>query len=137
MPSRSILSAIAWSALLAAVHTAPAWALETQTVDSKPAADASQPSLGVIGSIKIEGNQRTENSTIISYLGLKPGDNLTQSDIDAGLKSLYATGFFSDVQLLRQGNTLVVRVVEILSSPRWSSKATTRLKPRTSRKKSS
>ncbi len=44
--------------------------------------------------------------------GSKPGDNFSQNDIDAGLKNLYATGFFADVKLLRQGNSLLVHVVE-------------------------
>ncbi len=67
---------------------------------------------GVIGGIAVEGNQRIESATVLSYLGLKPGDKFSQDDIDAGLKNLFATGFFADVQLLRQGNTLLVRVVE-------------------------
>jgi outer membrane protein insertion porin family len=112
MPYRSILSALTWSLVLAAVNPASVWALETQSVDSKPASSPAEPSLGTIGDIKVQGNQRTENSTVLSYLGLKPGDKFTQSDIDAGLKNLFATGFFSDVQLLREGNTLVVKVVE-------------------------
>jgi outer membrane protein insertion porin family len=48
----------------------------------------------------------------MSYLGLKAGNTFSQNEIDTGLKNLFATGFFSDVKLLRSGNTLVVRVAE-------------------------
>ncbi len=43
---------------------------------------------------------------------MKPGDSFSQTEIDSGLKNLFATGFFADVKLLRDGNTLLVRVVE-------------------------
>lgn len=65
-----------------------------------------------ISTVRIEGNQRIESSTIQSYLGLRPGSPFQQSDIDAALKRLFATGFFADVKLLRSGGDLVVRVVE-------------------------
>lgn len=66
----------------------------------------------LINSINIEGNKRVEKRTIISYLGLKSGDSFSQIDIDASLKNLYSTGFFSDIQLLRSGNSLIVKVIE-------------------------
>lgn len=65
-----------------------------------------------IENVRIEGNQRIEGRTIVSYLGLQAGSSFSQEGIDSSLKNLYATGFFSDVKLLRSGNTLVVRVVE-------------------------
>lgn len=116
MSYRSILSAMAWSMALAAAGAAPAWAAPESGMVQYTPPDTKDSNLaqegGVISAIRIEGNERTENSTVLSYLGLKPGDHFVQSDIDAGLKNLFATGFFSDVKLLRQGDTLVVRVVE-------------------------
>lgn len=67
---------------------------------------------GNIAAITVEGNQRVETRTIISYLGLTPGNGFSQAEIDLGLKNLFATGFFSDVKLLRAGNNLIVRVEE-------------------------
>jgi outer membrane protein insertion porin family len=67
---------------------------------------------GVIQSIQVEGNQRIEAGTILSYLLVRPGDRFDQDRLDRSLKTLYATGLFHDVQLGRSGNTLVVRVVE-------------------------
>ena len=74
-----------------------------------PAASAAG---GTISSIRIEGNQRIEDGTILSYILVQPGDAFDPDRIDRSLKTLYATGLFSDVNLSRQGNTLVVRVAE-------------------------
>ena len=101
--SRSIVSAAVWGVLITGIYGMAA--------NAAPA-PAEIASTGAISSIRIEGNQRVENSTIISYLGIKPGNKLDQESIDNSLKNLYGTGFFSDVKLLKSGNTLVVRVVE-------------------------
>ena len=105
MTHRSILSAAVWSLLIAA--SAPAWA---QALPSAPA--TSDVGTGTISGIQVEGNQRIESRTIISYLGLKAGDKFSQADINNALKNLFTTGFFADVQLMRQGNTLIVSVKE-------------------------
>lgn len=65
-----------------------------------------------IREVRVEGNERIEGRTILSYLGLTAGSQFSQEEVDAGLKNLYATGFFSDVKLLRDNGTLVVRVQE-------------------------
>jgi outer membrane protein insertion porin family len=67
---------------------------------------------GTIQSIRIEGAQRIEPGTIRSYMLLQAGDSFDPDRIDRSLKTLYATGLFSDVSLTRDGNVLVVRVVE-------------------------
>ena len=67
---------------------------------------------GVIKSIKVEGNQRIEEGTIRSYMLVRPGDPFDPDRIDRSLKTLYATGLFQDVRLGRDGDTLVVQVVE-------------------------
>ena len=43
---------------------------------------------------------------------VQPGDSFDPDRIDRSLKTLYATGLFQDVQLNRDGSTLVVKVVE-------------------------
>ncbi len=67
---------------------------------------------GTIQSIQIVGNQRIENGTILSYMLVRPGDPFDPARIDRSLKTLYATGLFQDVDLTRQGDTLVVKLVE-------------------------
>ncbi len=78
-----------------------------------PRTPALQPSAaGTITAIKVQGNQRIESSTVLSYMLVQPGDPFDPDRIDRSLKTLYATGLFSDVTLNRDGNTLVVHVVE-------------------------
>jgi len=78
-----------------------------------PATAARRPVSGDrIAAIKVEGNQRIEATTIQTYMLLVPGDVFDPDRMDRSLKTLYATGLFSDVKLRRDGNTLVVTVVE-------------------------
>ena len=66
----------------------------------------------VISDIRVEGTQRIEPGTVLSYLTLKPGDNFDSAQEDASLKNLFATGLFADVTLRRDGNVLVILVAE-------------------------
>jgi outer membrane protein insertion porin family len=70
------------------------------------------PSGGTIEEIRIEGSQRVDPGTVRSYLLVQPGDPFDSDRIDRSLKALFATGLFSDVSLKREGNVLIVRVVE-------------------------
>jgi outer membrane protein insertion porin family len=67
---------------------------------------------GTIESIRIEGNERIEQETVLSYFGVRPGDAFDPEQIDAGLKKLFATGLFRDVTIRREDGTLVISVVE-------------------------
>jgi len=51
-------------------------------------------------------------STALNYLPVKPGDRITNSVSDNIIQSLYKTGFFENVSLSRQGNTLIITVQE-------------------------
>lgn len=62
--------------------------------------------------IVVEGSQRIEPGTILSYMLIKEGDAFDARRIDRSLKSLFATGLFADVTMRRQGAALVVNVVE-------------------------
>ena len=71
-----------------------------------------------IGAIRIEGNQRIEDSTILSNLTVRAGQQVEPGSpfdpllLDTALKSLFETGLFADVTLAREGSTLIVRVAE-------------------------
>jgi outer membrane protein insertion porin family len=67
---------------------------------------------GTIQSVTVAGNQRIEAGTIRSYLVVRPGDTFDPDRLDRSLKTLFSTGLFQDVQLTRQGDVLVVTVVE-------------------------
>src|SRR4029077_9630546 len=66
----------------------------------------------VIRDIRIEGIQRTEAGTVFSYLPVKVGDTLTDERAAQAIRALFATGFFRDVSLERDGDVLVVIVLE-------------------------
>lgn len=71
-----------------------------------------QQSEGTIRTIRVEGNQRVEDRTVLSYLLVEPGDPFNPSRIDLSLKALFATGLFADARFDRTGDDLVITVVE-------------------------
>ncbi|MCC7271271.1 MAG: outer membrane protein assembly factor BamA [Alphaproteobacteria bacterium] len=73
---------------------------------------AQQFGQGTIQEVRIEGTQRIEPETVRSYLSVQPGQQFSSQAIDASLKALFATGLFADVTLRREGDALIVRVVE-------------------------
>jgi outer membrane protein insertion porin family len=77
-----------------------------------PAQAETGSSATVVRAIEVEGNNRIEIETVVSYLVIKVGDPFDSARMDQSLKSLFATGLFSDVTLRREGGTLIVRVVE-------------------------
>ncbi len=111
----SIRVALLAASCLSVVATDPAWAQRPVPAarargPAMPA--AALPASGTIQAIKVEGNQRIEEGTIRSYMLVQPGDPFDPERIDRSLKTLYATGLFQDVTLTRQGDTLIVKVVE-------------------------
>ncbi|MGB6489250.1 MAG: outer membrane protein assembly factor BamA [Steroidobacteraceae bacterium] len=65
-----------------------------------------------VGDIKVEGLQRISEGTVFNYLPVNIGDHLTTQRVREAIRALYATGFFRDVELRREGNTLIVVVLE-------------------------
>jgi outer membrane protein insertion porin family len=75
-------------------------------------AQAANDSDFTVGDIRVEGLQRVSEGTVYNYLPVNIGDHLTGTRVREAIRALYATGFFRDVQLRREGNTLVVVVLE-------------------------
>ncbi|HZT03576.1 MAG TPA: outer membrane protein assembly factor BamA [Steroidobacteraceae bacterium] len=65
-----------------------------------------------VGDIKVEGLQRISEGTVFNYLPVNIGDHLTSARVREAIRALYQTGFFRDVELRREGNTLVIVVLE-------------------------
>lgn len=65
-----------------------------------------------IAAIHVRGVQRIEPATVISYLTVKQGDEFNEDKINESLKALFTTGFFSDIVMSREGDALVVSLVE-------------------------
>ncbi len=65
-----------------------------------------------VESIEVTGNQRIEPDTVRSYMTLRVGSEFDDAKIDQSLKTLFTTGLFADVTIRRDGNSLIVNVVE-------------------------
>ncbi|HTW37044.1 MAG TPA: outer membrane protein assembly factor BamA [Steroidobacteraceae bacterium] len=65
-----------------------------------------------VGDIRVEGLQRISEGTVFNYLPVNIGDKLTPQRVREAIRALYNTGFFRDVQFRRDGNTLIVAVLE-------------------------
>jgi len=65
-----------------------------------------------IGDIRVEGLQRISTGTIFNYLPVKVGDQFDQRQSTESIKALFKTGFFKDVRIDREGDTLVITVEE-------------------------
>lgn len=66
----------------------------------------------IIRSIQVSGNKRIEPETVLSYIPLKSGSSYDQAILDQALKDLYATGYFSDVQIKHQNGIIGVEIIE-------------------------
>lgn len=67
---------------------------------------------GRVRQIVVQGTQRIEIETVKSYMALSEGDPYDGDRVDRSLKTLYNTGLFADVAIRREGDVVLVRVVE-------------------------
>jgi len=77
-----------------------------------PAVAMAQSGAGIIREIKVEGNNRIETDTILTKMKLLPGDRYDAGRADESLKALVDSGLFADVVISRQGDVLLVTVLE-------------------------
>ncbi|MBL8270247.1 outer membrane protein assembly factor BamA [Steroidobacter sp.] len=73
---------------------------------------AASQSTFTVGDIRIEGLQRISEGTVYNYLPVNIGDQIDQRRIQEALRAMYNTGFFRDVEVRRDGGTLVIAVTE-------------------------
>jgi outer membrane protein insertion porin family len=66
----------------------------------------------VIRSIQVRGADRVSADTVKANVTIVPGKNFSNADIDASVRRLFATGYFSDVKITVSGSALVVTVNE-------------------------
>lgn len=92
------------AALLACVASAALFAA--------PVAAQQIPGSFVLSDVQVEGNRRIEAETVRVYTDLDPGETVTPARLNAAVQALYATGLFEDAQILVEGNSLRIVVVE-------------------------
>ena len=66
----------------------------------------------VVRDIRVDGLQRISAGTVFNYLPVKAGETFDDARSAEAVRALFKTGFFQDVTLLREGQVLVVNVVE-------------------------
>lgn len=73
---------------------------------------ASVAEAATIRSIQVRGADRVSAETVKANVTIVPGKSFSNADIDASVRRLFATGYFSDVKISVSGSTLVVVVNE-------------------------
>lgn len=64
------------------------------------------------GQVRIDGNQRVEDGTILSYAGISRGQSLSAAELNDAAQRIRASGLFSAVDVTPRGGTLVIEVAE-------------------------
>jgi outer membrane protein insertion porin family len=108
---RYILASLA---LVLAVAVGPhALVAPAEAAQARAAQARAAPGSGdVIRDIRVTGNRRVEPETVRSYLRFNIGDPYDPAKVDQSIKSLFATGLFSDVRIDRDGAGVLITVVE-------------------------
>lgn len=100
-------------ALAAAAGLAAPALAQTPAGEAVPAAAPAQEERATINRILVRGNQRIDQTTVLSYLPIQPGDTIDAAVLDVAVRTLTRTQLFADVQLGVQPNgDLIVEIVE-------------------------
>ncbi|MBI1492323.1 outer membrane protein assembly factor BamA [Halocynthiibacter styelae] len=78
--------------------------------------------------VEITGNQRIESGTILTYAGIGRGERVSAAELNDAYQRILASGLFESVEIIPQGNQLVIRVVEFPTVNRISIEGNRRLK---------
>ncbi len=62
--------------------------------------------------VTIEGNERVDQSTILSYAGIARGQEVSAAQLNDAYQRIVNSGLFESVELMPQSGTLVIRVQE-------------------------
>jgi len=66
----------------------------------------------VVRDMRVEGLQRISEGTVFNYLPINIGDTVDEIRIREAIRALYAQGLFDDIEMRRDGATLIVVVKE-------------------------
>lgn len=78
--------------------------------------------------VRIEGNQRIEPATILSYAGIARGETVSAGKLNQAFQDIQGSGLFKSVAIEPRGNTLVIKVEEYPTINRISFEGNRRLK---------
>ncbi|TPG21514.1 outer membrane protein assembly factor BamA [Sphingomonas koreensis] len=71
---------------------------QTNAPGAAPLAIAPAPTR-IVKSLRVDGSQRIEPATVLSYTKLRVGQDYTNASLDQAIRDLYASGFFADVSI--------------------------------------
>jgi len=80
-------------------------------VATGPAAAADEDPF-VVRDMRVEGLQRISEGTVFNYLPVNIGDEIDRIRIREAIESLYGQGLFDNIEMRRDGDTLVIAVRE-------------------------
>ena len=96
--------------MLSGIGVAHAQQAPTDALPPPPATPiAGSQEQHVVKSLKVEGSQRIEPATILSYTKLRVGDTYTNATVDQAIKDLLASDFLADVSIegVETGNLII------------------------------
>ncbi len=107
----------ATASVLALIAATPTLAQTAPAATSQPGqmteTQAAAPESGTVNRILVRGNQRIDQTTVLSYLPVQPGDTIDPVVLDVAIRTLTRTQLFADVQIgLQENGDLVVEIVE-------------------------
>ena len=73
----------------------------------------------IVRDIQVEGLQRISAGTVFNYLPVQVGSTISEKDYPDIIRALFKTGFFTDVNLERKGEVLVITVTERPGMAQW------------------
>jgi outer membrane protein insertion porin family len=66
----------------------------------------------VVRDMRVEGLQRISEGTVFNYLPINVGDTVDDIRIQEAMRALYSQQLFDDIEMRRDGNTLIIAVTE-------------------------
>ncbi|MGP5563198.1 outer membrane protein assembly factor BamA [Vreelandella alkaliphila] len=65
-----------------------------------------------VSDIRVEGLQRVSAASVFNAFPVNANDRVSEQQLAAAARDLFATGLFEDVSLAREGDVLIIQVVE-------------------------
>ena len=84
---------------LASAQTTAPTAVPAAPVPAAPAAATPDPAVRVIKSLRVEGSQRIEPDTVLSYTKLRIGQAFNNETLDQAIKDLLGSDLFADITI--------------------------------------
>ncbi|MCD1626974.1 outer membrane protein assembly factor BamA [Seohaeicola saemankumensis] len=90
--------------------------------------DIAQAQSYSFNSVQIDGNQRIEAGTILSYAGIQRGQTVSAAQLNDAYQRILGSGLFEDVSIEPRGGTLLISVTEFPTINRINFEGNRRLK---------